>query len=82
MAISRARKLLWRVSKGGFQDTPEKPQLEMAKVLQKPVFALPGYQPISVNTLLCDTLGLADQNWGRARASCKNKSVSNRCETL
>ena len=35
---------------------PEKPQPEMAKMLQKPVFALPGCQPImiiSVNTLLC-----------------------------
>ena len=34
-------------------------QLEMGKMLQKPVFALPGCQPISVNTLVCDTLGLA-----------------------
>ena len=40
--------------------TPEKPQPETAKMLQKPVFALPGCQPISVNTLLCDTLGLAE----------------------
>ena len=40
--------------------TPEIPQLEMARVLQKPVFALPGCQRMSVNTLLCDTLGLAD----------------------
>ena len=39
---------------------PEIPQLEMANVLQNPVFALPGCQRISVNTLLCDTLGLAD----------------------
>ena len=31
----------------------------MAKMLQKPVFALPGCQPTSVKTLLCDTLGLA-----------------------
>ena len=30
--------------------TPEKPQLEMVKMLQKPVFVLPGCQPISVNT--------------------------------
>ena len=29
-------------------------------MLQKPVFALPGCQRMSVNTLLCDTLGLAD----------------------
>ena len=39
--------------------TPEKRQLDMAEMLQKPVFALPRCQPISVNTLLCDTLGLA-----------------------
>ena len=39
--------------------TPEIPHLEMAQVLQKPVFALPGCQQMSVNTLLCDTLGLA-----------------------
>ena len=32
----------------------------MAHMLQKPVFALPGCQPISVNTFLCDTLGLAE----------------------
>ena len=38
----------------------EKPQLEMAKVRQKPVFALPGCQQISMNPLLCDTLGLAE----------------------
>ena len=35
-------------------------QLEMGLMLQKPVFALPGCQRMSVNTLLCDTLGLAD----------------------
>ena len=33
--------------------TPEKPH-------QKPVLALPDCQPISVNTLLCGTLGLAE----------------------
>ena len=32
----------------------------MAQMLRKPVFALPGCQQMSVNTLLCDTLGLAD----------------------
>ena len=32
----------------------------MAQMLQKPVFALPGCQHMSVNTLLCDTLGLAE----------------------
>ena len=34
--------------------------LEMAQMLQKPLFALPGCQRTSVNTLLCDTLGLAE----------------------
>ena len=34
----------------------------MAQMLQKPVFALPGCQRMSVNTLLCDTLGLADDS--------------------
>ena len=33
---------------------------EMAKMLQTPGFALPGCQPMSVNTLLCDTLGLTE----------------------
>ena len=33
----------------------------MAQMLQKPVYALPGCQQMSVNTLsLCDTLGLAE----------------------
>ena len=32
----------------------------MAKALEKSVFALPGCQQISVNTLLCDTMGLAE----------------------
>ena len=40
---------------GGIIFPDEKPQLEMAKVLQNPVFAR-----ISVNTLLRGTLGLAD----------------------
>ena len=40
--------------------TPDKLQLEKVEMLQKPVFALPGCRPISVNTLLCDTLGLAE----------------------
>ena len=35
-------------------------QLEVAQMLQKPVFALPGCQRMRVNTLLCDTLGLAE----------------------
>ena len=38
--------------------TPEKLQLKTAKCCKKPMFALPGGQPISVNTLLCDTSGL------------------------
>ena len=41
--------------------TPEIHSYEMAQMLQKPVFALPGCQRMSVNTLLCDTLGLAEQ---------------------
>ena len=39
---------------------PENPQLEMAKILKRSVVALPGRQPISVNTFLCDTWGLAE----------------------
>ena len=31
------------------------------KTLQKPVFTLSGCQPICVNTLLCDALGLAEK---------------------
>ena len=38
----------------------EKLQLKMAKVLQKPMFALPACQLINVNTGLCDTSGVAD----------------------
>ena len=34
----------------------------MAQVLQKPVFVLPGCQRMSVNTLLCDILGLAEHS--------------------
>ena len=40
--------------------TPEIHSYEMAQMLQKPVFAHPGCQRMSVNTLLCDTLALAD----------------------
>ena len=32
----------------------------MAEMLQKTVFTLPGCQRMSANTLLCDTLTLAD----------------------
>ena len=42
--------------------TPEKSQLQTAKNAAKTVFALPGCQPISLNTLLCDTLGLAESS--------------------
>ena len=40
---------------------PEIHTYKMTQMLQKPVFALPGCQRTSVNTLLCDTLALADQ---------------------
>ena len=43
--------------------TPEVHSYEMAQMLQKPVFALPGCQQVSVNTLLCDTLALADPSF-------------------
>ena len=33
----------------------------MAQMLQNPVFALLGCQRMSVNTLLCDILGLAEK---------------------
>ena len=38
-----------------------KPRLEMAQSATKLVFALPGYQQISVNTLVCDSLGLSEK---------------------
>ena len=40
--------------------SPEIRSYEMAQMLQKPVRALAGCQQMSVNTLLCDTLGLAE----------------------
>ena len=43
------------------------PRLEMAQMLQKPVFVLPGFQQMSVNTLLCDTVVLAAQKQGFPR---------------
>ena len=43
--------------------TPEIHSHQMVQMLQKPAFALPGCQQMSVNTLLCNTLGLADTNW-------------------
>ena len=42
--------------------TPEIQSYEMAQMLQKPVFALPDCQRMSVNTLLCGTLGLAEND--------------------
>ena len=54
--------------------TPEIPHLEMAQMLQKPVFVLPGCQPMSVNTLLCDTLGLAEFNMSLQSRSCDPES--------
>ena len=62
-AVGRAPKYR---TKGARAIDAEKPLPEMAtlKVLQTPMFALPGCQRISVNSLLCDTLRLAEQ-WGR-----------------
>ena len=49
--------------------TPETHSYEIApQMLPKPVFALPRCQRMSVNTLLCDTLGLAEER-ERARES-------------
>ena len=45
--------------------TPEIRGWKTAQMLQKPVFALPGCQRTSVNTLLCDTLGLAENGRNR-----------------
>ena len=45
--------------------TPEIHSYEMAQMLQKPVFALPGCQRTSVNTLLCDTFALAEIFMGK-----------------
>ena len=58
-------------------DTPEIRSSKMAQMPQKPVFAPPGCQRMSVNTLLCGTLGLAENfcldkvsrnclQWGRS----------------
>ena len=48
--------------KGGRAIVRRRPQLEMAKVLQKPMFVLPACQQVSVNTLLRDNLGLAEKD--------------------
>ena len=52
-------------------------QLEMAQVLQTPVFALPGCQRMSVNSRLCDTLGLAE-NWKTSRQLAEISQKFNR----
>ena len=66
--------------------TPEIRGWKMAQMLQKPVFALPGCQGTSVNTLLCDTLGLADLPASQFTVSTsrfmrlrKNKGAGNFC---
>ena len=41
--------------------TPDIHSYELAQMLQSPVFALPGCQRMSVNSFLCDTLGLAEK---------------------
>ena len=51
--------------------TPEIRGWKMAQMLQKPVFALPDCQRTSVNTLLCDTLGLPQNE--RQRAQTKER---------
>ena len=48
--------------------TPEIHSCVIAQMVRKPVFALPGCQRMSVNTLLCDTLGLADPHSNRVHA--------------
>ena len=53
--------------------TPEIHSCEMAQMLQKPVFALPGCQRMSVNTLLCDTLALADVRVAGLRCMAQNE---------
>ena len=58
--------------------TPEIRGLKMAQMPQKPVFALPGCQRTSVNTLLCDTLGLADTFLTRESMGCHQTSSRHR----
>ena len=52
----------WFSEKGVHAVEARNSQLEMAQVLQKPVFALPGCQQMSVNTLLRDISGLAESH--------------------
>ena len=54
--------------------TPKIRSSKMAHMLQKPVFALPGCQRMSVNTLLCDTLGLAEKGLLKLEAIFSYKS--------
>ena len=49
--------------------TPDIHSYEMAQMLQKPLFALRGCQRMSVNTLLCDTLALAEKRSRRPISS-------------
>ena len=57
--------------------TPEIHTYEMAQMLQTPVFALPGCQRMSVNTLLCDTLQLA--GWKTVHAKILNRVFRHAC---
>ena len=57
--------------------TPEIRSSKMAQMLQKAVFALPGCQRMSVNTLLCDTLGLADICFNELRLRERLSSTEN-----
>ena len=52
--------------------TPEIQSYEMAQMLSKPVFALPGCQRMSGNTLLCNTLALADQSQSKNSSAIEN----------
>ena len=47
---------IWESAKAGVRAIG----YEMAQMLQNPVFELLGCQRMSVNTLLCDALGLAE----------------------
>ena len=46
-------------------------QLDMAQMLQNRMVVLPGCQRMSVNTFLCDTLGLADHGLASAEVSVR-----------
>ena len=58
--------------------TPEIRSSKMAQMLQKPVFALPGCQRMSVNTLLCDTLGMAECGLSHQHRTCLGAYVSHK----